>query len=248
MNRFNAYLLYLLTIISPMVLCAAPWKVVRVDDDITVSERKEADRELPSFKGEGLVKSRPFPILAVLADGTRRREWMHRSGETKVLKQVSDYEAISYQQTLAPWPVSDREVIMRTRVFIIQKENDPYIEIIATFDGEKHDDLKKLDGDKFVWMSYLKGYWHLKQVGPEETMVTYMVNTDPGGSLPNWLINRITRDLPYYTIFYLREQVGKTKGQYESYLKKYDLQYPNRTTPAILPPAITEQVKKQVGK
>ncbi len=245
MNRLFCLLSILLLTTS---LSAAPWKVVRVDDEITVSERKEMDRELPSFKGEGLVKSRPFPILAVLADGSRRKEWMHRSGETKVLKQVSDHEAISYQQTLAPWPVSDREVIMRTRVFLIQKENDPNIEIIATFDGEKHDDLRKLDSDKFVWMSYLKGYWHLKQVGPNETIVTYMVNTDPGGSLPNWLINRITRDLPYYTIYYLREQVEKTKGQYEGYLKKYDLQYPNRSTPAILPPMAGEEIKRIVGK
>jgi hypothetical protein len=232
-------------LISLQSLFASPWVLLRTEDEIKVSERKEDDRELPSFKGEGLVKSRPFPILAVLADGTRRREWMHRSGETKVLKQVSDYEAISYQQTIAPWPVSDREVIMRTRVFM-RKDDKGFIELIATFDGEKHDDLRKLNADKFVWMSYLKGYWHLKQVGPEETIVTYMVNTDPGGSLPDWLINRITRDLPYYTIFYLREQVAKTKGQYESYLKKYDPQYPNREGDAVIPPPLSEDALKRL--
>ena len=69
--------------------------------------------------------------MAILRDGPRRKEWMSKSGKTLVLNRKSIFEAISYQQTIAPFPVSDREVIMHTQVYL----RDEPKEIIATFNG-----------------------------------------------------------------------------------------------------------------
>jgi hypothetical protein len=198
---------------------AKGWTVERKDDGIVVSTRSEPGRELPSFKGTGRVKANMWEILAILRDGPRRREWMTRSGVTATLKETGPWESVSYQQTLAPFPASDRDVVMRTRVF--QREEPK--ELIATFDFHPWTKpIKGVDRDDFVLMPYLKGYWRMTYISAEETEVTYMVNTDPGGMLPNWLIKRISRDLPYWTLVGLRKQVKKDLSKYEPFLKKYD--------------------------
>lgn len=211
---------------------AKGWKIQRKKSGIVVSQREEKGRDLPSFKGTGVVKANMYEILAILRDGKRRREWMSKSGVTRVLNRKSIFEAVSYQQTLAPWPVSDREVVMHTKVFLDSKKN----RLIATFNHVKwNKKMKGVNRDDFVLMPYLKGYWLLQSIDENKTEVTYMVNTDPGGILPNWLIKKITSDLPLYTLQGLRKQAKRSKNRYQNFLNTYD---PSRTaTPKVIPPS-----------
>ena len=236
-TRFNLIRLSLIAVIGLNLLASAAqakeWKVVTKEEGIVVSERSEPGRDLPSFKGTGLVNASMYEILAILRDGPRRKEWMSKSGKTLVLTRKSIFEAVSYQQTIAPFPVSDREVIMHTQVYLREEPK----EIIATFNGVKWSKpIPGVDRDDFVWMPYLKGYWRLTPKDEGQTEVTYMVNTDPGGMLPNMLIRRITHYLPLWTLMGLRNQVKRRRGFYESFLNKYD---PSRTnnTPKAVPPA-----------
>ena len=212
------------------------WEVLLKKKGVTVSERPEKGRELPSFKGTGMVSGTLFEILAVLRDGKSRKEWMSRSGVTRDVKVDDHFSATSYQQTIAPWPVSDRDVVMKTQVYY---QEDPK-SIIATFNHVRwRKKVRGVDRDDFVEMPYLKGYWYLRYVSDHQTEVTYMVNTDPGGLLPNWLISRITSDIPYYTILGLRKQVKRSVGRYNRFLDLYDpvrLQQPHPPKMNILPP------------
>lgn len=216
---------------------AKSWEVVKKGQGIIVSQREEPNRDLPSFKGVGEVDGSIYEILAILRDGKARKEWMTKSGKTMVLKRLSPFETYSYQQTLAPFPVSDREVIMHTQVY---RRSEPE-ELIATFTGVKWDEkIPGVERSDYVWMPYLKGYWRLVSKGPSKTEVTYMVNTDPGGMLPNLLIRRITRDLPFWTLVGLRKQVKRTMGRYEDFLNEYD---PTRSqNPKALPPSAPSSV------
>jgi hypothetical protein len=210
---------------------AKPWKVLQKKDGIIVSLREEPNRDLPSFKGVGDVQASLFEILAILRDGKARKEWMSKSGETMVLKRISPFETYSYQQTIAPFPVSDREVIMHTQVY---QRTEPK-ELIATFNGVKWTkSIPGIDRGDFVLMPYLKGYWRLVYKGPKTTEVTYMVNTDPGGMLPNFLIRRITKYLPLWTLQGLRLQAKRASGRYERFLNEYDPQQTN--SPLATPP------------
>lgn len=218
-NCFFSLALTALFIYATPLSYAKGWKVERRDDGVVVSTRDEPGRDLPSFKGTGLVKAGMFELLAILRDGKRRKEWMTRSGVTRVLRRLSDWEAVSYQQTLAPWPVSDRDVVMKTSIY----QRPETQEIIATFNFERWTKpIKGVDRDDYVLMPYLKGYWRLVPISDQETEVTYMVNTDPGGLLPRVLIKRISRDLPYWTLLGLRQQAKKGFSRYQAFLNDYD--------------------------
>ena len=76
-------------------------------------------------------------------------------------------------------------------------------------------------------MERLQGFWELTYIDHQTTYVVYQVDADPGGWLPHWLVRYTTKKLPLNTIRNLREQVAKTKGQYEEriagWLDKFDL-------------------------
>jgi hypothetical protein len=224
-KKLRHIFIYLLVtlIVTPLVTSSSTWargwKRIRTQNGVKVYQRKEPKRDLPSFKGTGLVNADMYMILAVLRDGSRRKEWMSKSGVTRILRRESEFEAIAYQQTLAPWPVSDREIVMHTQVYL---RSQP-LEMIATFDDVKWSgSIRGVDRDDFVLMPYLRGYWRLTPKGPNRTEVTYMVNTDPGGLLPNFVIRRVTRDIPYWTLIGLRKQVKRSKNHYQEFLKSYD--------------------------
>ena len=121
---------------------------------------------------------------------------------------------------------------METQVYL---RSAPH-EVIATFNAYSWKrSIRGIDRDDFVLMPKLQGYWRLVPLSPTETEVTYMVNTDPGGLLPNFLIRRITRDLPYYTILGLRKQIKRSRGRYTKFLSKYDPDQ-NATPEAVPPP------------
>ena len=220
---------------------AKGWRVAKRADGIVVSTRNEPNRDLPSFKGTGRVKAGMFEILAILKDGARRREWMTKSGLTSTLKRINRWESISYQQTIAPWPASDREVVMHTKIY---QRTEPR-ELIATFDHVKWTQpIKGVDRDDFVDMPYLKGYWRMVWISDEETEVTYMVNTDPGGMLPNWLITRISRDLPYWTLLGLRKQVKKDLSSYQNFLNAFDPKRAGDKVKAVPPEPTAEVIER----
>ncbi len=73
-----------------------------------------------------------------------------------------------------------------------------------------------------VRMPRLVGFYHLEAIDAGHTRVTYQVDADPGGWLPGWLVKATTRKLPIQTIVGLRQQVAKTRGHYEAFLRKYD--------------------------
>ena len=234
--QFYGFIIGVISLVGIEGLDAKPkWEVLLKKKGVVVSERPEKGRDLPSFKGTGMVSGTLFEILAVLRDGKSRKEWMSRSGVTRDVKVDDHFSATSYQQTIAPWPVSDRDVVMKTQVYY---QEDPK-SIIATFNHVKwRKKVLGVDRDDFIEMPYLKGYWYLRYVSDHKTEVTYMVNTDPGGLLPNWLISRITSDIPYYTILGLRKQVKRSVGRYEKFLNLYDpvrLQQSHPPKMSILP-------------
>ena len=95
-------------------------------------------------------------------------------------------------------------------------------------------------------MPYLKGYWLLEAIDDQSTRVVYMVNTDPGGMLPNWLIKKITSYLPYYTLQGLRKQIKRSrkKNRYQKFLNAYDPQ--RAKVPKALPPLPPKSVIRYV--
>jgi len=192
------------------------WRPDATEKGVVVTTKTEPGRSLPMFRGVGTIDAGVFEILAVLDDLPHFTDWMADCIGARVVKQVNEFERVEYNRIAAPWPVSDRDTVVRSWVEASLSKG----EIWARFESVGVAGAGPVSG--VVRMPRLAGFYHLEAVDAAHTKVTYQVDADPGGMLPEWLVKLTSRKIPIETLVGLRKQVAKTRGHYEEFLKRYD--------------------------
>lgn len=187
----------------------AAWDTITREKGILVSTREEPGRQFPSFRGIGRIDASVWEIIAILEDADNHVDWMHDCNGSRVVAKVDSTHQIVYNRTDAPWPVSDRDIVLKSN-FQVTKGGK---EIWAKFEATRHGDAPEVDG--VVRMPRLEGHYHLVALDDGHSLVEYRVNADPGGSLPDWLVTQTTKDLPLHTLLNLRQRVKSMRGKYD---------------------------------
>lgn len=195
---------------APAPAALPGWALVAEEDGIVVTSRPSEHSALPIFRGVGQVDAPLLEVLAVVTDAERHHEWIFSCSDSALVAQTSEASGIVYNRTDAPWPVPDRDVVLDSRVEVLDGER----EVIVRFSATPHPDRPPIDG--VVRMPYLRGHYHLWAEGDAHTRVEYQVDSDPGGTLPTWLATRGTREMPLETLRALRAQLVRTHGIYDA--------------------------------
>lgn len=180
------------------------WEPVRDEAGIAVHRRKIDGASLHEFRGRGVVRAPLARVLGVIHDSAHRTEWMHKCVEARSVEEIGDGGQIAYNRTQAPWPLSDRDVVLRGDTFFEQRERRVRLEFHSI------DDPRVPPKKGVVRMPFLRGHWILTPTHDGRwTSVEYQVRADPGGALPDWVSNLVSEQLPFRTIANLREQVQR---------------------------------------
>ena len=158
------------------------WEVILQEENLRVQQRNYPGSDLNEIRGVVRVQASLNALMALLKDARFNRQWVYRSGGATILEENGYTQAYVYGVVDAPWPMQDRDTVVRfdyrqqaaTKMITIDITNFP------DFISEK---------DEFVRVPDFGGYW---QLHPEEdgwVEVTYQVYGDPGGMIPVWLAN-----------------------------------------------------------
>lgn len=224
---FAAFVAGSAALATPSVVHAAPWKSLGNVNGVALYGRDVPGQNLDEFRGVLVIDENLFQLLAVVNDVSRHCEWRARCHSARVVQRFGDREKILYTRTDAPWPVSDRDTVLRAKVHV----DLPNKTVWSRFHAIKDRRAPPVDG--VVRMPKLSGSYKFVWLGEGRTEVTYQVNADPGGLIPNWLAQRTSRKIPSGTLSGLRKQAKKMRGRYEAFRNKHD---PARQKPAPAPP------------
>ena len=197
-RRVHPLLFLFIGSISAMLAteAAADRSVVLVKDGITVEQDAAEGRTLPILIGTTTMKTDPERIAAWVTAVHTYVDWQHNCEEARVLEQP-DGTRLTYNRIGSPWPVSDRDVVLRSTRKNLE-------------DGVIRLDFRSTEVARVevprgvVRMRRLVGSYVLTPTNDGETRVVYTVDSDPGGSLPAWLVKQAGKDLPYHTLENLR--------------------------------------------
>lgn len=204
MRRARRALFSALLVLSPLWAQAEEWRDVVDDDGIVVSTLERPDSELPLLRGVTTIAAGPVAIADVIRDVPRQSEWMHQVSEARVVEET-DEAVFVYTRTDMPWPVADRDAILRTELIVVE----PDVEVRAVARSTDAHSVPELNG--VVRMPRVVGEFHLRIAGEGRTRVEYRLDVDPGGRVPKWLVKRVSRDNPFYTLRNLRQRVGASQ-------------------------------------
>lgn len=213
---------------------ASSWERVRNDAGIEVYRRTVAGSPLHEFQGTGVIEA-PIPsVLAVLDDAERRTEWMKEAVAQTLISRNGDREQTFYSRTGAPWPVSDRDTVVKAVTTVDVRSKMVKVEMSSI----EHPAWPPQKG--VVRMPHLCGHWYLwPSNGGKWTRVEYQVHADPGGSLPSGIINMVSKKIPHSAISEMQKQVVRRKyPEFEAKIAQMP-EYKDfvQTLPALTKPA-----------
>jgi ribosome-associated toxin RatA of RatAB toxin-antitoxin module len=183
------------------------WKQVIKKNGIQVFTRPVRGSEVDEFKAVTLISSEIEVLGEVMRDVPAQPQWIADCSHAKVVKKIGKNILFIYSIYKTPWPVTDRDTLIKTVTKV-----DPKNRWFTIYMNSVRSPLVPVRSDK-VRIKKLKGRWVFKKIKNKMVKVTYCLTVDPGGSLPLWLANRTSKDSPYTTLSNLKRMVKLSKYQ-----------------------------------
>ncbi len=192
---------FVLTVISLSAFLDAyeGWELVSDNNGIKIYSRPQPGSGVDEFKGTVVIPSKLEVLGEILRNVPGQPSWIADCARSEIIKKVDETTLITYSIFNAPWPVQNRDVVMKSVTSIDQKNRKFSIEVEAL----KNDILPP--GNNMVRIRELKGNWIFEETGKDTVHVIYRMKINPGGSIPVWLANRTSRTSPYITLDNLRK-------------------------------------------
>lgn len=206
---------------------AAEWTLRREDQGIRVWTRPVEGSAYQEFKGSVEAHAGSRRVLAVIQDAEHHPAWFFRCLEARELGNVSAGEGFVYSVLGLPWPFSARDSVVRWRI----GEDDTGVVRITTENAPD----RLPPQPRRVRVPHSSGVWEITARGPDRTEVAFQMHFEPGGSLPAWIANTAVVDMPYWTLYRLRERVESALEIDESNTIRPDVSAPAAPRPGASP-------------
>jgi hypothetical protein len=190
---------------------APKWEQFDEEDGIRMFRRDVPGSSIVALRGEAFVAAPIARVASVLIDRKRSVEWIDRLVKTKVIRELSETEAINWNHIKTPTPLKDRDFVFKTTL-----STDPAKKKVV-FNYFSVQDSLAPEYDAYVRGSFQSGKFELTMAERKNrdgsktrgTIVVAEVVVDPRGSVPTFIVNMVQKSWPHKTLTALRKQVAK---------------------------------------
>jgi hypothetical protein len=189
--------------ISPS-LAQENWTLSTQHEGITVYTRPASNPKLKAIKVVSTVSASNSQLLAAIMDIETCGEWVYHSKKNIMIKKISPLDLIYYSELDVPWPCENRDYVVH-----IQVSQNPQTKVITV-------NSPCIPGyvpqkDKIVRIPHSVGYWTISPLGKNQVRAEYVLEVDPMGTIPAWLINLFATKGPLETFKGLKVHVQQDK-------------------------------------
>lgn len=204
-NMVNIICIITLVLTIPKLAYTQNNCVLKKDqDNIKVYSCKTVDSEFKAVRAEFELNATIDEYIAIVLDVDSYKDWHYRAINPRILDKVSETELIYYTQVSAPWPISNRDLILRLKLNMnmTTKALTVTLKSIPSYLPTVKD---------FVRVPESYSEMTLTRIENSKLKVEYFIQVDPGGQLPAWLVNLVSTQAPYETFKNLMDRLEKLK-------------------------------------
>lgn len=170
------------------------WQLQKETEGVKIYTRKNATTGLLELQMTSVISGKSLASFAALfRDINSYTNWVYSCKEAKHLKQLSETELLYYIKSSFPWPLSDRDFVVKNHVWQDKKTFALHSKSIA-----QNDYLSVNNG--VVRVTKFMAEWVITPVANGKFSLQYTFSSDPGGSVPDWLVNMFIDYGPLKTI------------------------------------------------
>lgn len=174
------------------------WKLEKNEEGIQVFTRKKEGYAVKEYKATMVVKSSKTKLLKTIVNGDSLQYWTYKTNTSELLNRESDSVYYVYMYNDFPWPVKNRDHVSKLTVSYPDKTSVKVkIESAPEYIKEKENTLR---------VTNFSGYW-LFEEKENDVQVTQLLAGDPGGYLPNFIVNSMLVKAPFTTFLHLKKRV-----------------------------------------
>ncbi|MCZ4293569.1 START domain-containing protein [Vibrio sinaloensis] len=174
------------------------WQFEGDADGISIFSRHHSDG-LVEIRARMFAPTSYAAFLALLEDTENVPNWIDNVSHSRVLRQISPNENIVYTQFSAPWPAKDRDMVTYSKYALDE------IGFTLKIEDAPQSILTEQEG--YVRISEVQATWTLQKLTNGMTLIEYTAFANPGGALPNWLINKLAKESARSTFEGLKQQL-----------------------------------------
>ncbi|EGQ8053897.1 hypothetical protein FWP32_20340 [Vibrio alginolyticus] len=174
------------------------WQFESDKDGITIYSREHSDG-LVEIRARMFTPTSYGAFLTLLEDSDNIPNWIDNASHSRVLNQISATENIVYTQFKAPWPAKNRDMVTYSKYWVD--------ELGFTIEIKSAPDSYLAEQNGYVRIRSVDATWELQKLTNDTTLVEYKAFADPGGLLPNWLINKLSKESAWATFSNLRKEL-----------------------------------------
>lgn len=190
------------------------WTLRKEADHIRVYTIDQPDSSFKAFKAVAVLDAPIENLMAVMANPGSCVEWVHNCTESYAFGEGEFHDRFAYSVNDMPWPVTDRDYVLRIRT----RGNQASGEVVMNLNAMPDQRAENSSRVRVVWSDTL---YRFTPEGSKTRMV-WVQHTDPNGALPGWLVNSLLVDIPVRSMEEL-ERVARTE-KYQGYQLVYDEQ------------------------
>jgi hypothetical protein len=166
---------------------AEAWEEKASDDGITVFNRGHPGSPVRELKATGLVDAPPKAAWAVVRDYDHYKDNMPYTEESRVLSRDDTGKEILFYSVINAPLVSRRDYVIRVLDESDWKDGAGFLKATWSVTDKMNPPVR----DGVIRLKQSDGFWMFEpREGGKKTFATYWLFTDPGGSIPTWLVNK----------------------------------------------------------
>lgn len=180
------------------------WVLRNDKDAVKVYYRKTSD--VQEIKLVTSLQTSLSGIIQLFSEVENYPRWGYKVVESRLVRRISPTELYYYTRLDFPWPLSDRDIVMHTVM-----SQDPATRVITARSVAAPGETPEVKDVVRIRNAHTQ--WTLVPGADGWLYVEYYVYSDPGGNLPDWLVNLAIDTGPRETIKNMRSLLRLPKYQ-----------------------------------
>ncbi|WP_036178614.1 START domain-containing protein [Marinomonas sp. MED121] len=184
----------------------SPWQRWKTSDSLSVYYRDYKETGLIEIKAQARLQSSLSGFLLFLQDYPLIPNWLENAKSADLIEQTNDTENLFVTSFYGIWPVSEREMVIRSRYW---QNSDLSVEL------QVEDAAHEVPNpDHVIRIKIEKAHWILTPLAQGKIKIKYIIVADPMGKVPLWIANKVALRSMWNTLNALETQLALSVWQH----------------------------------
>lgn len=182
---------------------AQEWTLRKNEDSIQVYTAFTENSKFKRIRADFTIRSSREKLFEHLLNIDQYPQWQYKTVQSRIVQQKSKHDLVYYNEVDAPWPVSNRDLVIRLQ--IQETPGSPEFKILTWSEPG----LVPINKDR-VRVPSSSGQWHVHELPGGKLKIRFEMQIDPGGEVPSWLVNLTAAMAPYETFKNLKNRLERS--------------------------------------